>query len=37
MLPEEVDQDGTFVEEGGLIEFTDQGEVVRSAAQVKAL
>jgi hypothetical protein len=37
VLPEEVDSDGIFVEEGGLVEFTDQGEVVRSAAQVQAL
>jgi hypothetical protein len=37
VLPEEVDQDGIVVEDGGLIEFTDQGEVVRSAAQVQAL
>jgi hypothetical protein len=37
VLPEEVDQDGIFVEDGGLVEFTDQGEAVRSAAQVQAL
>jgi hypothetical protein len=37
VLPEEVDQDGIVVEDGGLIEFTDQGEVIRSAADVQAL
>ena len=39
VLPEEVDGDPNALtpEEGGLIEFTDQGEVVRSAADVQAL
>lgn len=39
VLPEEVDGDPNALtpEEGGLIEFTDQGEVVRSAADIQAL
>jgi hypothetical protein len=37
VLPEEVDGDPNALtpEEGGLIEFTDQGEVVRSAADIQ--
>jgi len=39
VLPEEVDGDpnATDPEEGGLIEFTDQGSVIRSASDVRAL
>jgi hypothetical protein len=39
VLPEEVDGDPSALtpEEGGLIEFTDQGEVVRSAADIQGL
>jgi hypothetical protein len=39
VLPEEVDGDpnAPTPEEGGLVEFTDQGPVVRSAADVQAL
>jgi hypothetical protein len=39
VLPEEVDGDPNALtpEEGGLIEFTDQGEVVRSAADIQGL
>ena len=39
VLPEEVDGDPNALtpDEGGLIEFTDQGEVVRSAADIQGL